>query len=121
MNLKDIAEKTAKAIFKQRRLAEKAERLRLAEEARKHKEIEKTKKNLCARFRLTRRCDKLCPFAQIKVSGSGDYECATCHDRDFSTDFLYNAITTDGWRPPEDWKYQSDREACTKFYEEATK
>jgi len=38
------------------------------------------------------------------------------HDRDFTTDFLYEAVTKDGWTPPDDWKYPEHREICRSFY-----
>ena len=126
MKLDKLAEKLSapikEACAREERLAKK----RKKEEARKRKKILEVKQNLCIRFRRQDNlfgtvCDGLCPLAQIKVSGHGGYECAEIHDRDFSTDFLYDAITTDSWTPPEDWKYPEHREICRKFYERENK
>ena len=131
MNIEQIAA-TFGAEEKARRMREEKEKRRQEkEERRKREKILEAKENLCLRFRRKDNlfgsvCNGLCPLAQRKVSGHGGYECAEIHDRDFTTDFLYQAITTDGWTPPDDWKYPEHREICRSFYanmknKEATK
>ena len=121
MNLEQIASAWG-AKEKTRRIREEQEARRWEkEQARKRRKILEAKENLCIRFRRHDNlfgsvCDGRCPLAQIKVSGHGGYECAEIHDRDFTTDFLYQAITTDGWTPPDDWKYPEHREICRSFY-----
>lgn len=121
MNLEQIAA-TLGAEEKARLMREEKEKRRQEkEELRKRKKILEAKENLCLRFRKHDNlfgcvCDGRCPLAQIKVSGSGGYECAEIHDRDFTTDYLYDAITTDGWTPPDDWKRPEHREICRSFY-----
>ena len=121
MNLEQIASALG-AEEKARRMHEEEEKRRQEkEERRKREKILEAKENLCMRFRKHDNlfgcvCDGRCPLAQIKVSGGGGYECAEIHDHAFTTDYLYDAITTDGWTPPDDWKYPEHREICRSFY-----